>query len=36
MSYGEIGARFRKDAEFARRVEGIALMRNSLGLLADS
>jgi DNA-binding CsgD family transcriptional regulator len=36
MSYGEIGARFRKDAEFARRVEGIAHMRNSLGLLADS
>jgi len=36
LSYGEIGARFRRDAEFARRVEGIALMRNSLGLLSET
>ena len=33
LSYEEIGARFRRDAEFARRVESIALMRNALGLL---
>ena len=33
LSYEEIGVRFRRDAEFARRVESIALMRNELGLL---
>jgi DNA-binding CsgD family transcriptional regulator len=33
MSYEEIGMRFRRDAEFARRVESIAGMRNQLGLL---
>ena len=33
MSYEDIGIRFRKDAEFARRVESIARMRNQLGLL---
>ena len=33
LSYEEIGSRFRRDAEFARRVESIARMRDSLGLL---
>ena len=33
LSYEEIGNRFRRDAEFARRVESIAQMRDSLGLL---
>lgn len=35
MSYEEIGSRFRRDAEFARRVESIAEMRDALGLLAE-
>lgn len=33
LSYEEIGVRFRRDAEFAKRVESIAQMRNELGLL---
>ena len=33
LSYEEIGSRFRRDAEFARRVESIAQMRGALGLL---
>jgi len=36
LSYEEIGVRFRRDAEFARRVENIALMRDELGLLPGS
>jgi len=35
VSYEEIGTRFRRDADFAKRVEGFALMRNELGLLAS-
>jgi hypothetical protein len=34
VSYEEIGARFRRDADFAKRVESIALMRDQLGLLS--
>lgn len=34
VSYEDIGTRFRRDADFAKRVEHIALMRNELGLLA--
>lgn len=35
MSYEEIGVRFRRDADFARRVESIAQMRDQLGLLPN-
>ena len=36
LSHEEIGALFRRDAEFARRVESIAQIRNQLGLLPES
>ena len=36
LSHEEIGARFRRDAEFARRVESIAQMRDDLGLLSNT
>lgn len=36
LSHEEIGVRFRRDAEFARRVESIAQMRDDLGLLSDT
>lgn len=36
LSYEEIGVRFRRDAEFAKRVESIAQMRNELGLLPNT
>jgi len=32
LSYEEIGTRFRRDAEYAKRVESIAKMRDALGL----
>jgi hypothetical protein len=36
LSHEEIGARFRRDAEFARRVESIAQIRDDLGLLSNT
>ena len=36
LSHEEIGVLFRRDAEFARRVESIAQMRDDLGLLSDT
>jgi hypothetical protein len=36
LSHEEIGVLFRRDAEFARRVESIAQMRDELGLLSNS
>ena len=36
LSHEEIGILFRRDAEFARRVESIAQMRDQLGLLTNS
>jgi hypothetical protein len=36
LSHEEIGVLFRRDAEFARRVESIAQMRDDLGLLTDT
>jgi hypothetical protein len=35
ISYEEIGARFNRDAEYAKRVEDIALIRNELGLISS-
>jgi hypothetical protein len=35
LSHEEIGVLFRRDAEFARRVESIAQMRDELGLLSN-
>jgi len=36
LSHEEIGTLFRRDAEFARRVESIAQMRDELGLLSNT
>ncbi len=36
LSYEEIGARFRRDADFAKRVENLAQMRSQLGLLPNA
>ena len=36
LSYEEIGARFRRDADFVKRVESIAQMRGQLGLLPNT
>ena len=36
LSHEEIGVLFRRDAEFVRRVESIAQMRDDLGLLSDT
>jgi len=36
LSHEEIGVLFRRDAEFARRVESIARLRDNLGLLSDT
>ncbi|MGH8928323.1 MAG: hypothetical protein ACRDWH_08235 [Acidimicrobiia bacterium] len=32
LSHEEVGARFRRDAEYARRIEDLATMRSDLGL----